>query len=220
MSAFVESSMATAPSKPLIARVNWVKAAPWLYTLALFAMWELLVYALKMPPTILPSPVRVGQAIVHYWSPIWKNSLQTLYTTPLGFAIAVAAGLAIGLFIGWSKTIYAGLYPLMIGFNAIPKVALVPILVIWFGIGTVPAVLTAPDFLLPHRRQRRDRSGHHRAGNGGRAARTWRQEDGYHAEGRHSALHALLLRLAENRHHARLRRLGRIGNRRLQLWPR
>jgi len=87
--------------------------------------------------------VRVGQAIVQYWSPIWKNSLQTLYTTTLGFAIAVAAGLAIGLFIGWSKTIYAGLYPLMIGFNAIPKVALVPILVIWFGIGTVPAVLTA-----------------------------------------------------------------------------
>ena len=58
-------------------------------------------------------------------------------------AIAVAAGLAIGLFIGWSKTIYAGLYPLMIGFNAIPKVALVPILVIWFGSGTVPAVITS-----------------------------------------------------------------------------
>ncbi len=221
MSAFVESSMATAPSKPLIARVNWVKAAPWLYTLALFAMWELLVYALKMPPTILPSPVRVGQAIVQYWSPIWKNSLQTLYTTTLGFAIAVAAGLAIGLFIGWSKTIYAGLYPLMIGFNAIPKVALVPILVIWFGIGTVPAVLTA--FLIsffPIVVNVATDPGHHRAGNGGRAARTWRQEDGYHAEGRHSALHALLLRLAENRHHARLRRLGRIGNRRLQLWPR
>ncbi|NTE53537.1 ABC transporter permease [Agrobacterium tumefaciens] len=143
MSAIIESTVTAEPRKPLIARVNWVKAAPWLYTLALFVLWELLVYALKMPPTILPSPARVGQAILQYWSPIWKNSLQTLYTTTLGFAIAVVAGLAIGLFIGWSKTIYAGLYPLMIGFNAIPKVALVPILVIWFGIGTVPAVLTA-----------------------------------------------------------------------------
>ncbi|WP_395774915.1 ABC transporter permease [Agrobacterium pusense] len=143
MSAIVESTVAAEPPKPLIARVNWVKAAPWLYTLALFVVWELLVHALKMPPTILPSPVRVAQAIMQYWSPIWKNSLQTLYTTTLGFALAVVAGLAIGLFIGWSKTIYAGLYPLMIGFNAIPKVALVPILVIWFGIGTVPAVLTA-----------------------------------------------------------------------------
>ncbi len=45
--------------------------------------------------------------------------------------------------IGWSRTIYAGIYPLMIGFNAIPKVAVVPILVLWFGIGFVPAVLTA-----------------------------------------------------------------------------
>ncbi|QCI98241.1 ABC transporter permease [Agrobacterium larrymoorei] len=143
MSAIVESQVAAEPPKPLIARMNWVKAAPWLYTIALFAAWELLVYALKMPQTILPSPIRVGQAVVQYWSPIWKNSLQTLYTTTLGFAIAVVAGLGIGLFIGWSKTIYAGLYPLMIGFNAIPKVALVPILVIWFGIGTVPAVLTA-----------------------------------------------------------------------------
>ena len=62
MSVIVESPVAAEPPKPLIARVNWVKAAPWLYTLALFAMWELLVYALKMPPTILPSPVRVGQA--------------------------------------------------------------------------------------------------------------------------------------------------------------
>lgn len=143
MSAFVETAVASERPKPLIARVNWVKAAPWLYTLALFLAWELLVKALDMPPTILPSPTRVFQAIAQYWSPIWKNSLQTLYTTTLGFILAVVAGLAIGLFIGWSKTIYAGLYPLMIGFNAIPKVALVPILVIWFGIGTVPAVLTA-----------------------------------------------------------------------------
>ncbi|MCO5730819.1 ABC transporter permease [Rhizobium sp. SSA_523] len=133
----------TPARRPMLARMNWIAAAPWLYTIALFLFWELLVIALDMPPTILPAPSDVFAAIVKYWSPIWKNSIQTLYTTTLGFAIAVMAGLGLGLFIGWSKTIYAGLYPLMIGFNAIPKVALVPILVIWFGIGTVPAVLTA-----------------------------------------------------------------------------
>ncbi|WP_377295639.1 ABC transporter permease [Rhizobium sp. SGZ-381] len=143
MTSIIETAVTPVAKKPLLARINWVRAAPFLYTLALFLLWELLVLALDMPLTILPSPTRVFQAIVQYWSPIWKNSLQTLYTTTVGFAIAVVAGLAIGLFIGWSKTIYAGLYPLMIGFNAIPKVALVPILVIWFGIGTVPAVLTA-----------------------------------------------------------------------------
>ena len=134
---------ALAGKRPLLERIDWVRAAPVLYTLALFAFWELFVLALDMPETILPSPMKVFQAIGEYWSPIWKNSLQTLYTTTFGFIIAVIAGLLLGLFIGWSKTIYAGLYPLMIGFNAIPKVALVPILVIWFGIGTIPAVLTA-----------------------------------------------------------------------------
>ena len=138
-----ETKTATSPRQPLSAGINFVKLAPWLYTIGLFALWELLVIALDMPPTILPAPSRVFQAILQYWSPIWKNSLQTLYTTTVGFAIAVVAGLGLGLFIGWSKTIYAGLYPLMIGFNAIPKVALVPILVIWFGIGSVPAILTA-----------------------------------------------------------------------------
>jgi ABC-type nitrate/sulfonate/bicarbonate transport system, permease component len=124
-------------------RINWVRAAPWLYTLGLFLGWELLVIVLDTPVTVLPAPSRVFQAVVQYWSAIWKNSLQTLFTTTLGFGLAVVGGLALGLFIGWSKTIYAGLYPLMIGFNAIPKVAVVPILVIWFGIGTIPAVITA-----------------------------------------------------------------------------
>lgn len=127
--------------KPM--RINWVRAAPWLYTLGLFLGWELLVILLDTPVTVLPAPSRIFQAVVQYWSAIWKNSLQTLFTTTLGFGLAVVGGLALGLFIGWSKTIYAGLYPLMIGFNAIPKVAVVPILVIWFGIGTIPAVITA-----------------------------------------------------------------------------
>jgi len=123
--------------------INWLLLAPWLYTIALFLVWEVVVRAMGISQTVLPAPSRIAEAIVQYWSPIWKNSLQTLYTTVLGFLLAVVAGLGLGLFVGWSKSIYAGLYPIMIGFNAIPKVALVPILVIWFGIGTVPAVLTA-----------------------------------------------------------------------------
>src|SRR5262249_30606705 len=64
-------------------------------------------------------------------------------TTMAGFAIAVAFGIVLGLIVGWSRTIYRGLYPVMIGFNCIPKVAVVPILIMWFGIGEVPALLTA-----------------------------------------------------------------------------
>lgn len=122
---------------------RWITLAPWLWTIGLFLVWELAVKMFDLPVFILPAPTDIWEAIIKYWSPIWKNSVQTLFTTVAGFLLAVVGGLALGLAIGWSRAIYAGLYPLMIGFNSIPKVAVVPILVIWFGIGTIPAVLTA-----------------------------------------------------------------------------
>ncbi len=122
---------------------RWIKAAPWLWTIGLFLIWQAACSILKLPVYILPAPTDIYAATVKFWPAIWKNSLQTLFTTVIGFALAVGGGLLLGLAIGWSRAIYAGLYPLMIGFNSVPKVAVVPILVIWFGIGTVPAVLTA-----------------------------------------------------------------------------
>jgi NitT/TauT family transport system permease protein len=120
-----------------------VRAAPWLYTVAMFVVWEGAVRLFGIPAFLLPPPSAVADAFVEYWGPIYRNSLFTLSTTMLGFGLAVGFGLLLGLLVGWSRQIYAGLYPLMIGFNAIPKVAVVPILVLWFGIGFIPAVLTA-----------------------------------------------------------------------------
>lgn len=124
-------------------QINWIRLAPWIYTIALFLIWEVAVRALGIRPTILPAPSAIAGALWQYWPAIQRHSIQTLFTTTLGFGLAVVGGLALGLLIGWSRMIYAGLYPIMVGFNAIPKVAVVPILVIWFGIGTIPAVLTA-----------------------------------------------------------------------------
>ena len=120
-----------------------VRLAPWLYTLALFVIWEAVVRVFQIPEFFLPPPTSVAQAIYDYWPAIYRNSLVTLWSTAVGFLLAVVFGLALGLLVGWSRSIYAGLYPLMIGFNAIPKVAVVPILVLWFGIGFMPAMLTA-----------------------------------------------------------------------------
>ena len=125
------------------ANALYIRLAPWIYTIALFVIWELVVRIFQIPTFFLPPPTAVAAAIVEYWGPIYRNSLFTLSTTMIGFGLAVGFGLLLGLLVGWSRAIYAGLYPLMIGFNAIPKVAVVPILVLWFGIGFVPAVLTA-----------------------------------------------------------------------------
>ena len=120
-----------------------VRTAPWLYTAVLFIVWEGAVRLFGIPMFFLPPPTAIAEAFVEFWGPIYRNSLFTLSTTLIGFGLAVGFGLLLGLVVGWSRSIYAGLYPLMIGFNAIPKVAVVPILVLWFGIGFIPAVLTA-----------------------------------------------------------------------------
>jgi len=120
-----------------------IRLAPWLYTAIMLIVWEATVRIFNIPVFLLPPPSVIARAFVDFWGPIYRNSLFTLWTTLIGFALAVGFGLLLGLAVGWSRSIYAGLYPLMIGFNAIPKVAVVPILVLWFGIGFIPAVLTA-----------------------------------------------------------------------------
>lgn len=124
-------------------KIDWIKLSPWLFTIGLFVLWEVAVIVFDIAVYILPRPTAVFQATYEFWPAIWKNSLQTLWTTVAGFLMAVGGGLLLGLAIGWSRSVYAGLYPLMIGFNAIPKVAVVPILVLWFGVGDIPAILTA-----------------------------------------------------------------------------
>src|SRR5882757_6540120 len=122
------------------------KLSPWLFTIALFIIWEAACRIFHIDKFILPTPSETFAAMAQYWWPLTRHSLVTLWTTMAGFAIAVAFGIVLGLVVGWSRTIYRGLYPVMIGFNCIPKVAVVPILIMWFGIGTVPAIITA--FLL------------------------------------------------------------------------
>jgi NitT/TauT family transport system permease protein len=116
---------------------------PVLFTLALFGLWEACCRAFAVPPTFLPSPLLVLKAMASYRATLAENAFVTLWTTLAGFGIATVIGLLLGVFIGASKPIYEGLYPVMVGFNSVPKVAIVPVLVLWFGVGALPAVLTA-----------------------------------------------------------------------------
>ncbi|MGK7861771.1 ABC transporter permease [Falsiroseomonas sp. E2-1-a4] len=116
---------------------------PWLVIIGMFVVWEIGVRAFNVQQFVLPAPSAIAESMVKWWVPLLDNSWQTLMTTLIGFFLAVIFGLLLGIAIGSSSLLYHGLYPLLIGFNSIPKVAVVPILVIWFGIGTVPAVITA-----------------------------------------------------------------------------
>ena len=116
---------------------------PLAFTIALFLLWELACRLFKIPPTILPAPTEIFEALWKYRKPIIENSWVTLWTTMAGFLIATVFGLLLGIAVGWHRAIYAGVYPVLVGFNSIPKVAVVPVLILWFGLGEVPAVITA-----------------------------------------------------------------------------
>jgi NitT/TauT family transport system permease protein len=118
-------------------------AIPWIFVTGLLAIWELACIALHVPVFVLPRPSQVTVSLYNQFGPIIDNSWTTLLRTLFGFAIAVVLGVVLGLAIGSSRLVYRGLYPVLVGFNSIPKVAVVPVFVIWFGIGTIPAVLTA-----------------------------------------------------------------------------
>ena len=91
----------------------------------------------------LPSPSAFFAALWEWRGPVFEHSFQTFYTTIVGFGLAMVAGMALGVAIGSTALLYRSMYPLLIGFNTIPKVAIVPLLVLWFGIGAVPAIITA-----------------------------------------------------------------------------
>ena len=127
----------------VIRRRRLRRLAPWLVGAGVLLLWEAACAAFAIPVFILPAPTAVAVSIAKWSEPLLANAAQTLTTTLYGFAVAVVVGMTMGVIIGSSRLVYHGLYPLIIAFECIPKVAVVPLLVIWFGIGTVPAVVTS-----------------------------------------------------------------------------
>jgi NitT/TauT family transport system permease protein len=118
-------------------------AMPWLVMAAFLLAWEAACVAFSIQEIILPRPSRIMAVSVERFDILLRFCLETLWTTLIGFLLAIGCGLVLGLAIGASPFVYAGLYPLLIAFNAIPKVAIVPILMIWLGVGATPAIITA-----------------------------------------------------------------------------
>ncbi len=108
-----------------------------------FVLWEMVCLAFGVSDLILPRPSQIALVLIQKMPLLWPHTVQTHYTTLAGFVLGVGAGIVIGVVIGSSKLAYDVTYPLLVGFSSIPKVAVVPLFVVWFGAGTVPAILTS-----------------------------------------------------------------------------
>jgi NitT/TauT family transport system permease protein len=116
-----------------------------LLLVASFAVWEGAVRALHVPVFILPSPSQIGAALYRgavsgiYLHHLWITLAETL----LGFVLGTAIAFLIGTVIAASRPIEYFLYPYVVMFQSMPKVALAPLIIVWFGLGLGSKVVSA-----------------------------------------------------------------------------
>lgn len=122
-----------------------IQASIWmsLGLLVPFIVWEFSTRLFKIPSWLLPSPSLIFKEIADKFGLLMAHTGHTLFGTFTGLAFGIIAGIALGFVIGYSRTMGLALYPILGGFHALPKVAVVPLLVIWFGVGLMPRVITA-----------------------------------------------------------------------------
>jgi NitT/TauT family transport system permease protein len=108
---------------------------------AFLVLWQVVTVAFSVPRYLLPSPVQVGQEIMDKASLLTVHALVTLYEILLGFAVSVIVAVPLAVAMTYSRTIERALYPLLIGSQTIPKVALAPLFMVWLGFGLAPKIL-------------------------------------------------------------------------------
>ena len=105
---------------------------PILSIVAFLAIWEFIVWANGWPNYVMASPSDLPAAYMRYWNLFLIDSWQTLWRTVAGLAISILFGTFLGMFMGFSRTARDALYPLLVGFNAVPKATVVPVLALLF----------------------------------------------------------------------------------------
>lgn len=128
--------------KKLLNTDKWKSIAlPGLFILLLFLCWEIVVYVSSIKEWILPKPHAIFLEIWNSKKLIYQHSLQTLYETIIGFVLAIITAFITATIIDLSENIKKTIYPLLVISQTIPIIAVAPLIVLWFGLGTLPKVL-------------------------------------------------------------------------------
>ena len=117
--------------------------SPFILLALMVVLWEAVCVVFSIPEFIFPAPTQIAQALGEFSGPIAEAAWKTFWVTMVGFGLSIVVGVLLGFLVGSSRLAYAAIYPLLVAFNAVPKAAIVPILIVWFGIGVGPGILTA-----------------------------------------------------------------------------
>jgi NitT/TauT family transport system permease protein len=134
---------------PLHERRAVVFAAQSLFIFSIFAIWEA-ISGPVISPFFIGSPIEIAGVLKKWLANgfAWKHVSYTLASSVLGFLLGSAAAIAVGLALGLSRHLYAVFDPFLSAFYAIPKIALAPLLVIWFGLDLTPKVVLAASIVF------------------------------------------------------------------------
>jgi NitT/TauT family transport system permease protein len=109
-------------------------------------IWDLAIRAFRIPPYQIPAPEAVLRTLWSEGPDLLAQAIPTTVATIGGFLLSAVFGIAAAVLIAGSRTIESYIYPLLVFSQSIPKVAIAPLFVVWFGFGLFPKVLSA--FLL------------------------------------------------------------------------
>ncbi len=122
------------------AGVNFHQLRPLILPLATAAavllLWQLAVTALKIPQVILPAPDQIGRELWQALPVLLANAVPTTLDTLTAFFAATLLGVGLAIVLAYSPLLRDMLYPNLIAFQLVPKVALAPLFVVWLGVGS------------------------------------------------------------------------------------
>src|SRR4029078_11470583 len=95
------------------------------------------------PPYLIPAPLAVAKMLVAEWPRLWQNGLFTAYATLGGVALSIIIGIPIAMVIAYSRLVESYVYPLLVFSKSVPKIAIAPLFVVWFGFGIFPKMISA-----------------------------------------------------------------------------
>jgi NitT/TauT family transport system permease protein len=142
-----EQTMAGITSNLIVKRVlNAAWLRPLIFLLLLFLMWDLAIRIFRIPPYQIPTPWSVIETLWAEWPALLAEAWPTTVATVEGFLLSAVFGISVAVLIAGSRTVESYVYPLLVFSQSIPKIAIAPLFVVWFGFGMLPKVLSA--FLL------------------------------------------------------------------------
>jgi len=108
--------------------------------------WQAITVYAGISPAILPPPTMVLEQLIGNFALIMKHTIPTTYETLLAFGISIPLGIALAGLMVYSTLAYQALYPNIVFFQLIPKIALAPLFIVWLGIGS-PSRVTFSVFI-------------------------------------------------------------------------